>query len=87
MLQRHLVAVEGVDEASLQQVQDFDRAVAGATDEEVVGRVDGEAVDAGAVNCTKHIRKIIKLKGSTTGGIRGRHRTVEEVISDTRQSC
>lgn len=57
LLRRHLVAVQGVDEASLQQVQDLDRAVAGAADQEVVGRVDGEAVDAGAVNCTKHIRK------------------------------
>lgn len=49
------MAVQGVDEASLQQVQDLDRAVAGAADQEVVRRVDGEAVDAGAVNCTKHI--------------------------------
>lgn len=54
--QRHLVAVEGVDEPSLQQVQDLDRAVAGAADQEVVGRVDGEAVDGGAVNCTTHTR-------------------------------
>lgn len=51
------MAVKGVDEASLQQVQDLDRAVAGSTDQEVVGRVDGETVDAGAMNWTKHIRK------------------------------
>lgn len=50
--QHHLMAVQGVDESSLQQVQDLDRAVAGAADQEVVGRVDGEAVDGGAVNCT-----------------------------------
>lgn len=44
------MAVEGIDEASLQQVQDLDCAVAGGADQEVVGRVDGEAVDGGAVN-------------------------------------
>lgn len=59
-VQCHLVAVEGVDEASLQQVQDLDRAVTGAADQVVVGRMDGEAVDPGAVNWSKlykHIRK------------------------------
>lgn len=50
--QRHLMAVEGVNEASLQQVQDLDRAVAGATDQEVVRRVDGKAVDGGTMHCT-----------------------------------
>lgn len=56
------MAVEGVDEPSLQQVQDLDRAVAGAADQEVVGRVDGEAVDGGAVNCTTYEGKKNKVR-------------------------
>lgn len=71
LLQRHLVAVEGVDEASLQQVQDLDRAVAGAADQEVVGRMDGEAVDAGAVDWTKRI-------GRESKRITGARHTVDE---------
>lgn len=50
MLQHHLVAMEGVDEASLQQVQDLHGAVVGATDQIVVGRVEGQAVDSCAVH-------------------------------------
>lgn len=60
VVQHHLVAVEGVDEASLQQVQDLDRAVTGAADQVVVGRMDGEAVDPGAVNCSKIYKTIRK---------------------------
>lgn len=52
-VQYHLVAMEGVDEPSLQQVQDLDRAVTGAADQVVVGWMDGEAVDPGAVNWSK----------------------------------
>lgn len=36
--------MEGVDEASLQQVHDLNSAVTGATDQVVVGRVEGKAV-------------------------------------------
>lgn len=45
MLQRHLVPMQGVDETSLQQVQDLHGAVAGATDQVFVGRMEGKAVD------------------------------------------
>ena len=44
------MSVEGVDEASLQQVQDLNSAVTGATDQVVVGRVEGKAVDCCTVD-------------------------------------
>lgn len=42
--------MEGVDEAPLQQVQDLKSAVTGATDQVVVGRVEGKAVDPSTVD-------------------------------------
>lgn len=46
----HLVSMEGVNEASLQQVQDLNGAVTGTTDYIVVGRVEGKAIDASTVD-------------------------------------
>lgn len=47
--------MEGVDEASLQQVQDLNGAVTGAADQVVVGRVEGKAVDSCTVDwANKH---------------------------------
>lgn len=50
MLEHHLVSMEGVDEASLQQVQDLNSAVTGATYQVVVRRVEGKAVDSCTVD-------------------------------------
>lgn len=44
------MSVQRVDEAALQQVQDLNGAVTGATDQVVVGRVEGEAVDSRTVD-------------------------------------
>lgn len=49
----HLVTMEGVDEASLQQVHDLDSAVTGATNQVLVGRVERKAVDPRAVDWFK----------------------------------
>lgn len=42
--------MEGVDETSLQQVHDFNSAVTGATDQVVVGRMEGKTVDSCTVD-------------------------------------
>lgn len=47
---RHLVSMEGVNEPSLQQVQDLNGAVAGTTDYIVVGRVEGKAIDTSTMD-------------------------------------
>lgn len=50
------MTMEGVDEASLQQVQDLHSAVTGATDQVVVGRVEGKAVDPCTVDWSKRYK-------------------------------
>lgn len=54
-----LVSMEGVDEASLQQVQDLNGAVTGAADQVVVGWVEGKAVDS----CTVDLIMLNQLVG------------------------
>lgn len=44
------MSMEGVDEASLQQVQDLNSVVTGTTDQVVIGRVEGKAVDSCTVD-------------------------------------
>ena len=44
------MSVEGIDESSLQQVQDLNSAVTGGTDQVVVGRVEGKAIDSCTVD-------------------------------------
>lgn len=45
--------MEGVDEASLQQVHNLDSAVTGATNQVLVGRVERKAVDPRSVDWFK----------------------------------
>lgn len=49
--------MEGVDETSLQQVHDFNSAVTGATDQVVVGRMEGKTVDSCTVDWSKRQKK------------------------------
>lgn len=51
--------MQRVDEASFKQVKDFDCAVAGAADQVVIGWVEGEAVDASAVDYIANVKKKI----------------------------
>lgn len=53
--------MEGVDEASLQQVQDLNSAVTRATDQVVVGWMEGKAVDS----CTVDWNHTYKSKSHT----------------------
>lgn len=39
------MSMQGIDEPSLQQVQDLDSAITGAADQAVVGGVEGKTVD------------------------------------------
>lgn len=51
------MSTEGVDEASLQQVQDLNSAVTGATDQIVVGRVERKTVDSRTMDWFKKVQK------------------------------
>lgn len=44
------MTVESVDQSSLQQVHNLHRAVAGAADQVIPGRVEGKGVDGGTVD-------------------------------------
>lgn len=60
--------MEGVNEASLQQVQDLNGAITGTTDYIVVGRVKGKAIDASTMDWMKKY-KLMKIRlqlGSST---------------------
>lgn len=57
----HLVAVKGVDKASLQQVQYLHCTVTGTSDHEVVGRVIRKAVDCCFVDCFRWDRTMSEI--------------------------
>ena len=47
----HLVAVQGVEEPSLQQIKHLESRVVGGSDQVVATVVEGETVDRAGVHC------------------------------------